>query len=308
VFDIVVQGQPTLTGFDIVREAGSKYTAIVKEFHGIEASDTITVALASKKKERRPGMAPMISAVEIVQETRTPKPPRPLTADESTIALLHLDDAEGTVAKDASPNGHHAIFERSPRQPVWYPHGRVGDCLLFDGRNADDDGDRLGDADGLILPEGASPNPKGQGLTVELWVRHADLDGWQFYFTNNQSYYFLAKQNRLYVTLKQVGAEQWFQLFSPSCLRANVWHHVAFTHDGKYVRLYCDGDEVARGEMAGPVAVGGATVVGHDTDLRPSQIRGFRGLMDEVRISNVVRTDFPEGPHEPDDPLPISRR
>jgi hypothetical protein len=308
VFDVFVQGQPVLSDFDVVREAGGKHTAIVKEFHGIEASDTIIVELALKKKDARSGMAPTISGIEIVQEVSAPKPPRPLTADEATIALFHLDDEEGTVAKDASANSHHAKFEKSPRQPVWYPHGRVGGCLLFDGRNADIDGDQLGDADGMILPDGASPDPKGRGLTVELWVRHADLDGWQFYFTNNRSYYFLAKQNRLYVTLKQVGMEKWFQLLSPSCLRANVWHHIAFTHDRKYVRIYCDGDEVARSEMAGPVAVGGATVVGHDADLRPGQIRGFRGLMDEVRISNVARTVFPEGPHEPDDPLPISRR
>ena len=70
VFDVLVQHRPALADFDIVREAGGKYTAVVKEFNGIEASDTITVALVSKAEEATSVTAPVISGIEIVEEVR----------------------------------------------------------------------------------------------------------------------------------------------------------------------------------------------------------------------------------------------
>ena len=78
---------------------------------------------------------------------------RPLTADANTIALLRFDETKGTVAKDASKNGYDATFEKAPRNPEWYKHGRFGGCLLFDGSNPDQNKDKQGDADALIWPK-----------------------------------------------------------------------------------------------------------------------------------------------------------
>ena len=234
--------------------------------------------------------------------------PRPPKADEHTISLLHFDEMTGTVAKDASGKGNDVKFEEPPRDPEWYKHGRFGGCLLFDGKNADKDGDKQGDADGMIWPKGAKADPKGAGFTAEMWVRHAHLRGWQFYFTHSGGYYFIAKQDKLFVTVKPVKAKRWLELHSKPCLKTGVWQHVAFTYDDKALRIICDGLEVGRLDLPGKLAAGSdATIVGRDSDVRPSQIRGFCGLMDEMRISNIARTSFPKGPYTPEDPMPTPK-
>ena len=301
VFDVHLQGEPVLRNLDIIREASGRFVPLVKEFTNVAAQDAMTVDLLS-----RTGV-PVINGIEIVEARRRMQPLAPLEPDAHTIALLHLDEADGTVAKDASPSRKDAQLEAPPHRPVWYPHGRIGGCLLFDGRNPDENDDGHGDADGLHWPKGAAHELNSTGFTVELWVRHAHLDGWQFYFVNRSSFYFLAKQNRLYVTVRTPNAKDWLQLFSTPCLQAGLWHHVAFIYDGAFVRIFCDGLEVARTPIQGRMAAGGPTIVGHDSDLRPSQIRGFCGLMDEVRVSSTARTSFPQGAVEPADPMPIRR-
>jgi len=301
VFDVRLQGQPVLRHLDIVREAGGRFVPLVKELTNVEARGAIALDLVP-----RTGV-PAISGIEIVEARRQMMPLSPLEPDPHTIALLHLDETKGTLAKDASPNGNDARLEAPPRQPVWCPHGRIGGCLLFDGRNPDENGDKQGDADGLYWPKGAAHVPSRAGFTVELWVRHAHLDGWQFYFVNRSSFYFLAKQNRLFVTLRTPNAKDWLQLYSSPCLQAGLWHHVAFTYDRASVRIFCDGREVGRTAIQGPMAGGGPAIVGHDSDLRPSQIRGFCGLMDEIRVSKIARTSFPRGAVEPADTLPLRR-
>jgi type 1 glutamine amidotransferase len=68
------------------------------------------------------------------------------------------------------------------------------------------------------------------------------------------------------------------------------WHHLAMTHDGKTVRLFVDGKLVKEQGVAykpeakpeaGPLVIGGAYV--------GDQRIGCDGLIDDVRISNVVR-------------------
>ena len=239
------------------------------------------------------GLAVMISAClsGAVAGGEAPVAPK---ADEHTIALLHLDETEGTVARDASAHGYDARFEDAPRDPAWRKDGRFGGCLEFDGTNADENGDGKGDADGLMWEKGATADPKGAGFTVEMWVKHTHVEGWQFYLTNGGGYYFIAKKDKLFVTLKPVEAKRWLEIDSTSCLKPGVWQHVAFTYDKAFVRLYCDGVEVGKMALPGEIAAGSARViVGHDSDLRPGQIRGMCGLIDEVRISNIARTSFP---------------
>jgi hypothetical protein len=70
----------------------------------------------------------------------------------------------------------------------------------------------------------------------------------------------------------------------------NLWHHLAFTFDGKQVSLYVDGKRVhqqsvsrrpAGKPFAGPLSIGMA--------VEGSRRIGCDGLIDEVRISRVIR-------------------
>ncbi len=88
---------------------------------------------------------------------------------------------------------------------------------------------------------------------------------------------------------------------SPGSVVDGQWHHCAFTFDGRTVRIYVDGkqvraDRVLRkpgiASVAGPLGVGDVPTVGIGCD----------GLIDEVRVSSIIRTitAVPDGPFEDD--------
>lgn len=72
----------------------------------------------------------------------------------------------------------------------------------------------------------------------------------------------------------------------------NVWHHVAFVVQGSEERLYLDGVLAGSRVLSGSVtnSAGSAMAVGalRDVDAPPYR-NSFRGVLDEVRVSNVVR-------------------
>ncbi len=68
VFDVKLQDQVVLEGLDVVQEAAAGNTALVKEFEGIEASDTLSVELVSRAQEETPTTVPVISAIEVHEE------------------------------------------------------------------------------------------------------------------------------------------------------------------------------------------------------------------------------------------------
>ena len=238
------------------------------------------------------------------QESGPPK------ADANTIALLRFDETQGVIAKDASGHGHRAGFKKAPQEPKWYKYGRFGGCIALDGVNADKDGNKQGDADGLVWRRGASADPKGTGFTAEMWVRHAHVNGPQFYLAHTGGSHsagrYIFGQSGGSVRLDYwPGGAKAIRIRTPRCLRPGVWRHVAFTYDGQKVRIYVDGVERASGQRPGKIAAGSdTTILGQDTDQRPSQIRGVCGLIDELRISNIARKTFPKGPYKTKDPMP----
>jgi len=68
VFDLKLQGKPMLRDFDIIREAGRKNRALVKEFSGVVASSELTLELVPKAKQLTERTEPIINAIEVVEE------------------------------------------------------------------------------------------------------------------------------------------------------------------------------------------------------------------------------------------------
>jgi len=218
--------------------------------------------------------------------------------DAATVLLLHFDEAGGDVAGDASGSQLKAGLLGPPRRPVWEAKGRFGGCLRFDGVNADQDGDGRGDADALLFKDNAKLQPD-PGLTVEAWINPGRVTGAQAILSRSGGarYCFFLTEASLYFSLQvtQAGKPGWERLRTPGVVRAGTWQHVAITCDGKRIGAYVDGCRVAETAMTGAALSGESnTVIGADTDSRPidSAIRGFEGLIDEVRVSNVARTEF----------------
>jgi outer membrane protein assembly factor BamB len=247
----------------------------------------------------------LMGLLQSTTQAQTAKAHKP---DANTMVLLNFDSAENGVVKDSSGNGNDAVFEAAPRDPKWHAKGRFGGCMAFDGKNIDENGDGKGDADTLRLHKGGAPDPSGSGFTVELWARHANLKGQQYYITRTSvkpgRYTFGTKGNGVYIAFL-LGDVGWVRAHAPNTLKEGMWHHIAFTYDNAFLRIYVDGVEKAKTASKGKLLAGvQQSVIGRDTSTQPDQIRGFCGLMDELRISNVARTKFPKGPYETKDPLP----
>lgn len=67
------------------------------------------------------------------------------------------------------------------------------------------------------------------------------------------------------------------------------WHHVALTCDGNEAVLFVDGVPVGRGEAGEMVYRGGPFFVGAEPNGRGDPVSMFSGMIDEVRVSSVVR-------------------
>jgi len=68
VFDVKLQDQVVLKALDIVREGGGPRTALVKEFKGIRAADTMRLELVPAGGELTPATAPVITGIEVYEQ------------------------------------------------------------------------------------------------------------------------------------------------------------------------------------------------------------------------------------------------
>ncbi len=66
IFDVALQGQNVLRGFDVAKEAGGAKRPVVKEFNGVNVKDALTVALKPAASAR--GAMPVLCGIEVVAE------------------------------------------------------------------------------------------------------------------------------------------------------------------------------------------------------------------------------------------------
>ena len=80
----------------------------------------------------------------------------------------------------------------------------------------------------------------------------------------------------------------WFETFTPALMNVKQWHHVAGVVSNSKVKLYVDGQEVASNTFDGiPSALPEDLYIGASTGFEG---RNFNGIIDEVRIWQVART------------------
>jgi hypothetical protein len=68
VFDLKIQGNTVLQGFDIVKEAGGSRILHVESFEGIELSDQLIIE-CTKGEEAMP---PVLCGIEVILESANP--------------------------------------------------------------------------------------------------------------------------------------------------------------------------------------------------------------------------------------------
>lgn len=194
------------------------------------------------------------------------------TASLYTSASVGCGSITSVVASDTSFGCNDAIDSL----PV------TSGVLTFDGTN---DYVTLG-ASGTLKPT--------SNVTVEAWVYMNSWTGAPTFVGNTQgSGYaiYQASNNKVRFIARRNGT---YGLVENSTVLSSGWHHIAGTYDGRYCRLYVDGNLVGTDDAGGNYSiqyVGNSTLIGAEVSGGTAPTGGYlNGKMDEVRIWNVART------------------
>ena len=225
-------------------------------------------------------------------EKRTPSVGFWKVPEGKLLAHWTLDgNAEDGVVEDSSGNGHHANLSRTMSPDCWQA-GRIGKAIRFDGKD-----DYLRIAGPLARADlGEAP------FSVTAWVRTTDPGLATIVYRKDQD------QNPK-IELDMEGGLARFRLrnadgqtFDCDSTRLRVddgaWHHLAAVRDTNEMRLYVDGQLVARQELpdgGGSFSVQypaywhiGSCVTGRGDNVT----HFFHGDIDDVRIfSSVLDND-----------------
>jgi hypothetical protein len=190
------------------------------------------------------------------------------------VAVWHLDEA-GAVYSDSTGNGNDGA--RSGNSAAG---GIIAGAQYFDGDN-----------DHIAVPQ-AGLQITGDEITIEAWARPtgepndychvvgAGSDGryWQIWWDRNWNGW----HGRLRVNGDLGGMYTYDGAY-------DAWNYLAILYDGSERRLYWDVAEIASEAVSGNLdAINSDFWIGENPGLFA---REFQGYVDEVRISNVYRTD-----------------
>ncbi len=204
-------------------------------------------------------------------------------SDSNTVALYHFNEGTGATVKDKSENNNDGDINNA----TFNGDGKFDNySLRFNGN---------GSKNVVIVPDSDSLDISGE-LTFEAWIKP---DGTQEggagiickgYGSNEIFCLDIASSKFRFI----VRAPSLFLLTSNSTVDIGKWQHVAAVYDGTTMKIYINNQ--LDNSMAGPsslqtnnheLSIGARE--GSDTSDYDLE---FKGLIDEVRISNIARSDF----------------
>jgi hypothetical protein len=224
---------------------------------------------------------------QIAAEMNHALTPAEVIAQPDLAGYWKFDEAPGNfVLQDVSPNQMHGRLG-TPDRPDWVtnphaaPFAGSGSALRFDG------------ADDFV----SITNSANLGITTqftgEAWVYPTDTARLHGVIFNNDGQYVVARgaDGFLYWGFANTNPG-WNWHNTGISIPLTKWTHVAVTYDAGVARTYIDGD--LRNTFNGSGAI-----VDADTNYSLFTVGGrsvwaeyFSGQIDEVRIWNVVRSDF----------------
>ena len=215
-------------------------------------------------------------------------------ADPDLLLWLKLDETTGTLAADASGNGHNGTVVTGSGTPEWVA-GRRGNALEIEAL----DGTR---ARRVQVPWSSSLAVTNR-LTAMSWIRLRDhthggaeehegandknvvgrssTTDWRLLVRpSDDRISFIVDTGSTRVTL--VG-------YVPgSGLAANTWYHVAATYDGSRMRVYLNAVELANQTCSGNLQISSSTSIPLGVGAFPQNATtwddGLPGALDEVKV------------------------
>ncbi len=207
----------------------------------------------------------------------------PLQADEHTLLLYRFESDGATITDEGPLSLSGSIVQGEDREPVDAPErveGVSGQALT------------LAPQQMVVLPSNP-PELRGMDqLTVELWFRSVNEDPthrqrialyWEHYLIS------VFEGGRLTGHIYDQDATN-NPIRGHSPIVPGRWYHSALTYDGERAKLWLNGREEAAVRVTGTINAdpGAGLRIGSTGD------DWFEGQIDELRISNIARTAFPE--------------
>ena len=220
--------------------------------------------------------------------------------DEHTMCLLNfdkdslvIDGGKLTRVKDLSDNGNDGLVNTQggkkdgnpgvqPSGPPESVEGTFGEALYFDGTNYLEvvDSKTIGISDQLTMEAWVKP---------ELLVVSGDS---MSVTTKDRCYYMQVRDGKIGNYFYNVNPPGYH--LSKKDIKIGDWTHIAITYDGKEKVFYVNGEEDSKVKATGKIqmmddSLGIAAEVRIPSRGAPNQ-RYYKGIIDEVRISNIART------------------
>lgn len=198
----------------------------------------------------------------------------PAASDSPPPLIAHwtFDELRGDVCHDSSGNGWNATASPGRTAPQ-RRRGVLGNALA------------LADSH-LIRVDSKIPLASPQGIAFSAWARPSELSSYREIFRKedgNDRVLFSFQNNGtiLSLGLNIGGYIECDARMEPTRVRDARWHHVAATFDGRWMRVYLDGEEIGSLERPGVIRAGG-TAAGCIGSSNGGEC--FQGALDDLRI------------------------
>lgn len=196
-----------------------------------------------------------------------------LNIDENTVALWKLDESSGINVIDLTGYGNDGTIIGGA---TWTTDSVSGYALEFDG--IDD-----------YVPITKTSSLDVDEVTLEASVkRTSNTDG--MIFSRNGPYYLAVRNN--VISGGVMTTTSWGELSGVTSLEENVWYNLKLTYDGTSLNLYIN--DVLDASMPKTGQIIHASQRGYIGYGEPGQNQYFTGIIDEVRISDIARTNSTE--------------
>lgn len=197
--------------------------------------------------------------------------------DPHTLLLWHFNKEDKIVDESGVAGEPEIEGKLSWENNEDWNKGNGGKSVHFDG-------------DSCLVFEETAPLLPEDAITLEAWIYPEDTAGWRLIIANwdgAPGAYHLAVQDgqpRFHVNTENGTADA-----SGGQVELETWQHICGTYDSEEgeIKLFKDGQEIASQKHGGKMFVdnGFAVTIG----TKNTRDFKFVGLMDEVRISDIVR-------------------
>ena len=201
------------------------------------------------------------ASISLSERGSTPAP------DENRVSLWRLNEVSETTAADTMGTAP-GTYINGPTQDIW---GIVGSGL--------DNATSFDGADDHVSVVPTAPLNMKAGVSLEAWIKPDALQG--SVLRRNNSYELRPQGDGSVLFRVWVGGNVQSLTSAKGTVTTNSIQYLVGTYDGKAMKLYVDGTQIASQELSGTLTHGSSTLyIGHNDGAGTY----FDGIIDEPAI------------------------